>query len=343
MKRIKWNNNIFLEKSKEHYSEDEYDYSKIEKINKAIDRVTIICKKHNLEFKVQVYRFGLGLFELPCPGCNKKKYTKEIFEIDAKNIFGNRYDYSDCKVFGVRDKVKIKCNKCGNSFMQCPEDHLNLRNGRKGGCIVCSIEEKKLRDIDERYKNFILKCTEKYKDRFDYSKVKFVNFHTNITIICKEHNTEFEKVPDQHLNGSPGCKKCSIVGYSQKSIECMNYLEKSCNIEIQYCLKGGEFKIPGTRFRADGYCKKKNLIIEFHGDYFHGNPERYNLDNYVYNGSEETYRDRYNKTKNREDIILKLGFNLIVVWETDWDNFIKNKTENLMVIKREKNNINIIE
>ncbi len=46
-------------------------------------------------------------------------------------------------------------------------------------------------------------------------------------------------------------------------------------IYIQYALNDGEYQIPGTRYKADGYCSETNTIYEFHGDYWHGNPSKF--------------------------------------------------------------------
>ena len=37
----------------------------------------------------------------------------------------------------------------------------------------------------------------------------------------------------------------------------------------------GEYSIPNSRYHADGYSENKNLILEYHGDYWHGNPKIY--------------------------------------------------------------------
>ena len=60
--------------------------------------------------------------------------------------------------------------------------------------------------------------------------------------------------------------------YSKMSINWLNFISKKDNITIQHALNYGEYKIPNTRLKADGYCKETNTIYEFHGDYWHGNP-----------------------------------------------------------------------
>jgi hypothetical protein len=75
-----------------------------------------------------------------------------------------------------------------------------------------------------------------------------------------------------------------------------------------------EWKIPGTRFRADGYCEATNTIYEFHGDYWHGNPEIYQPDE-INEVVGRTMGELFQKTTERENQIKALGYNLVIVWE----------------------------
>lgn len=54
---------------------------------------------------------------------------------------------------------------------------------------------------------FIQKAKAVHGDRYDYSKVEYVNSSTKVCIICKKHG-EFWQVPYHHINGH-GCSKCA--------------------------------------------------------------------------------------------------------------------------------------
>jgi G:T-mismatch repair DNA endonuclease (very short patch repair protein) len=54
------------------------------------------------------------------------------------------------------------------------------------------------------------KQVEKHKDKYDYSKVKYINSQTKITIICRLCSSEFQQVPNSHLQGY-GCDICAHV------------------------------------------------------------------------------------------------------------------------------------
>ena len=53
---------------------------------------------------------------------------------------------------------------------------------------------------------FIKRVREIHGDKYDYSKVKYVNNRTKICIICPIHG-EFWQTPSQHLRGR-GCIEC---------------------------------------------------------------------------------------------------------------------------------------
>ena len=52
-------------------------------------------------------------------------------------------------------------------------------------------------------KEFIKKAKEIHGDKYDYSKVDYVNTLTPVTIVCPEHG-EFLQSPHDHLDGC-GC------------------------------------------------------------------------------------------------------------------------------------------
>ena len=53
---------------------------------------------------------------------------------------------------------------------------------------------------------FIQKAKAVHEDRYDYSKVEYVDYKTEVTIICPDHG-DFPQVPTYHLAGN-GCQDC---------------------------------------------------------------------------------------------------------------------------------------
>jgi hypothetical protein len=64
---------------------------------------------------------------------------------------------------------------------------------------------------------FIAKAKRKFGDRFDYSKVDYVDRGTNVEIICPIHGSFFQ-TPHTHLikGTTEGCPKCAIEKKNKK-------------------------------------------------------------------------------------------------------------------------------
>ena len=89
---------------------------------------------------------------------------------------------------------------------------------------------------------------------------------------------------------------------------------------IHHKMNGGEFRIPGTRYHADGWRPDTNTVYEFHGTLWHGHPSH---PDYIEDGphpviSNKTWGQVYKDTLKKEQKIRDLGFNLVVMWEHEW-------------------------
>jgi len=187
----------FIAEAKNIYG-DKYDYSKVNYIN-AKTKVCIICPKHG-EFWINPNQFISK--HKGCPECSKEKRiksqtsTKGQFIEKAKKIHGDKYDYSNTEYINSRTYVLIHCNTCGCDFKQKPSAHLLGQ-----GCPNCAKNKK----LDT--KTFIEKAKQIHGDKYDYSKVNYINKSTKVCIICPKHG-EFLQCPESHLKGC-GCPKCA--------------------------------------------------------------------------------------------------------------------------------------
>jgi hypothetical protein len=110
--------------------------------------------------------------------------------------------------------------------------------------------------------------------------------------------------------------------YSRAAIDWLTWLEKERGIEIRHAEARGEYRIEtkNSYILLDGYCEETHTAFEFHGDLFHGNPRLFEEDEYCnpYDKT-KTAGELYRLTKRRETAIVSLGFNLEVIWESDWN------------------------
>jgi hypothetical protein len=176
---------------------DRYDYSQVEYVG-ARAKVTIICPEHGPFEQLAIsHTTGSG-----CPECRRQdKYlTTAEFITKARAIHGDLYDYSQTKYVDGKTKVTIICREHG-PFEQTPVEHKTY--GR--GCQKCSV---KVRGYKRRnsMEKVIAKARAVHGDRYDYSQVEYVNTHTKVTILCREHGP-FEQNPQGHMRGA-GCPEC---------------------------------------------------------------------------------------------------------------------------------------
>lgn len=126
-----------------------------------------------------------------------KKMAKEEFIKKAKEIHGDKYDYSKAEYVNNSTNISIICPNHG-IFQQNPKNHLN-----GFGCKKCTLEKKALNK-----KDVIDKLNKIYNNKYDYSLLHFNSTKNKIKVICPEHG-EFEKTLEKHLYSNQGCPKCS--------------------------------------------------------------------------------------------------------------------------------------
>jgi len=69
---------------------------------------------------------------------------------------------------------------------------------------------------------------------------------------------------------------------------------------------------------CDIFIPELNLIIEYNGDYWHCNPNKYNFD-YYHELKKMFAEEIWNYDKKKIDLIKSNGYNLEVIWETEYN------------------------
>jgi len=185
----------FIEKARKIHG-NKYDYSKTE-YTVSRNKVCIICPEHG-EFWQSPYSHLQGA---GCPKCIGRNRTTEDFIKKAREVHGDKYDYSKVKYIAGKHKICIICPEHGE-FWQKAESHL-----AGSGCPECNGHSKMTTD------KFIQKARAVHGNKYDYSKVEYTSTDSKVCIICPEHG-EFWQVPHSHLYGS-GCPVCGH-GFSKQ-------------------------------------------------------------------------------------------------------------------------------
>ena len=267
----------FIEKAKKVHG-DKYDYSKVKYVNKDT-KVTIICPTHGeFEQNPRSHLTGQG-----CPACGgSRKVTTEEFIKKARKVHGDKYDYSKVDYVNNNTKVTIICPTHGE-FEQKPSGHLTGR-----GCPYCSGKKKLTTE------EFIEKARKVHGDKYDYSKVNYVDSNTKVTIICPTHG-EFEQIPYLHYSGG-GCPSCSgnkkltteefverarIVHGDKYDYSKVKYVDSNTKVTI-ICPTHGEFEqTPFAHLLGQGcpvcnigFTKSYKVSLLKTGDLLHMSPHQ---------------------------------------------------------------------
>lgn len=200
-----------------------------------------------------------------------KRTTKEEFIKKAKEIHGSKYDYSKVEYINNKTKVCIVCPKHGE-FWQRPADHL-----KGNGCYFCG--RKRCTGKKVTTESFVNNAIQIHGNRYDYSKVEYVDSKTKVCIICPEHG-EFWQLPTAHISGQ-GCPKCKKYKIGKNKYNTEIYINKAKKVhgdrydyslvEYEYstkkiciiCPKHGEFWQEASRHLMGDNCPKcKNSMLE---------------------------------------------------------------------------------
>lgn len=221
------------------------------------------------------------------------KLTSTIFIDRARQLYGDKYDYSKVVYINSAIKVCITCPTHGD-FWMTPSNHL-----QKHGCPVCSGRQRLTKE------QFIERSKRKHNDRYDYSKVEYVNSSTRVCIICPIHG-EFFQTPRVHMMRGHGCPMCfgspksttdefirkarAVYGnrYDYSKVVYKGNKEKVCVI----CPEHGEFWVTPNNHLRGSRCPgcfgtpkltKEQFIArakETHGD-------KYDYSKVIYKGNKE--------------------------------------------------------
>ena len=144
--------------------------------------------------------------------------------------------------------------------------------------------------------------------------------------VCTRCGTVFVASPnfltDEDIR-CPVCERKQSKQYSKQAIRWLEDLSKRFNLKIRHAENGGEFgiKFGKKTHHVDGYCIKYNIVFEYHGSRWHGNPTVYYIDEKInpYN-QEQTAFELLKKTLILEQKIIKAGYNYIRIWDSDFLN-----------------------
>ena len=216
-----------------------------------------------------------------------KRLTVEEFISRAKNLYGDKYDYSKVEYKNTETKICIICPEHGEWWVT---PH-NFFYGHV--CPTCSGRQRRTKEV------FIVRALKKHGKRYDYSKVDYKGAEIPVCIICPIHG-EFWQKPVYHMNGN-GCPACfatpkstteefiqkarDIYGdtYDYSRVDYQGNKTKVCII----CSEHGEWWVTPNNFLRGSRCPGCYGTPKYSNDEFvekakkvHGNKYDYSRVNY---------------------------------------------------------------
>jgi len=251
-----------------------------------------------------------------CKDCQRENcsarmsYTQSQWISLAIAKHGDTYLYHKVVYVNSQTGVCVVCPKHG-PFQVTPACHLGGT-----GCRNCGIERSAAAklyteaDVAEAFTNARII----HNSRYEYLRIFRDEGRLMIEMRCPAHGIISQRL-DHHLHGH-GCDRC-VPKYSKQQIEWLEYCSISCP-GILHAENSGEYKIPGTDFRADGFHSETNTVYEYHGDFWHGNPAMFNpLD--INPRTNTTYGFLFERTQKRKEDITSRGYRVVEVWEKEWE------------------------
>ena len=130
-----------------------------------------------------------------------KKFTHEEYVQNFNKFYPTLELLSEYN--GDKNYIQVKCRLHDYIFQTKPNW---LKQGR--GCQKC-YDDRRGSSMRKTKEHFIIEAQEIHGNKYDYSKVEYINNHIKVCIICLEHG-EFWQTPNKHLLGQ-GCPRCSAI------------------------------------------------------------------------------------------------------------------------------------
>ena len=118
-----------------------------------------------------------------------------------------------------------------------------------------------------------------------------------------------------------GAIKMKYAGGSRIASQWIREIEKELGRKLLHNENGGkEYRVPYNNdkyFFLDAYDEDTNTVYEFHGDYYHGNPNIFKAED-LNKTVKKTFGELHKATMQKKAILEDLGYNYISVWESEF-------------------------
>lgn len=187
-------------------------------------------------------------------GTRPHRLTMAEFVRRAIAAHGARYDYSRVQYQSVNKKVEIVCSEHGPFWMR-PADHTCKR---PQGCPKCWTKVHPMMRPSTK-EHWVARARKTHGDKYDYSKVQYVNDGAKVEIVCSIHGAFWQKAGNHLLNR--GCRLCGIEVRGQARRRELDEV-----IRESQGMHGDIYDYSKVVYR--GQTKKIRIVCPQHGDFW---------------------------------------------------------------------------
>jgi len=213
----------------------------------------------------------------------------------------------DCAEYKIKEHQKNSSKEFAKKRSENPELYSAVTHTQIGYWLNKGFSEEEARvKLSERQKTFSLDiCIEKYGEE---EGVKVFN----------ERQNKWNKSLNEGGNLKIGYSKCSQDLFNSLI---NNYLIHEID-DVLFATKGGEFKIQreeGGIWMYDFVDLKRKKIIEYHGDMYHGNPDKYSARDFPHPFRKNiTAQEMWDKDSLKIESAENNGFDVLVIWDSEY-------------------------
>lgn len=242
----------FIKRSKLVWGENTFDYRDVVYINFS---TPVILWYNGVKF-TQRPKHHLAHRKPLCMS-EKKKHTREELIDKFNKVHNSKYTYGNFIYKNAKEKnIPVYCHCTDKDGNEHGLWYTNASNHLSGyGCPKCK-SEKLSSTFSSSKDEFIKKANIIHGNKYDYSKVNYINNSTPVEIICSQHGP-FKQIPHNHLQGK-GCPKC-VESKLEESVR--QFLEDN-SIEFKQYYHTHWLK----RQSLDFFLPKFNCAIECQGE-----------------------------------------------------------------------------
>ena len=111
--------------------------------------------------------------------------------------------------------------------------------------------------------------------------------------------------------------------YSMESIQWLEWMMKEKGVEIQHALNGGEYRVPGTKYRLDGYDPLTRTAYEYQGCLWHACLTCYVDRSICHPRTKHPMDVLYINTLKKKNALLCRGYNYIEIWQHEFQDLLQ--------------------